>query len=102
MVHWELFVEGWRTMPPEDPIDYDRWRTLTTISDDTASPTSINFSPSSSQSSDLVVVSHQTRAYLLSNYGTVGPPISEDDLKARKMYSAWQQRLDLWKSRLLA
>lgn len=101
MVHWELFVEGWRTMPPENPIDYDHWRTLTSVNNDTALPTSINFSPSSSQSSDLVVVSHQTRAYLLSNYGTVGSPISEHDLEARKMYRDWQQRLDLWKSRLL-
>ncbi|KAI8333042.1 hypothetical protein BC941DRAFT_434950 [Chlamydoabsidia padenii] len=99
MVHWELFVEGWRAIPPDIPIDHDHWRSMAATQDQV--PLSINFSPSPSQSSDLVVVSHQTWSYLVSNYPMVGCPITEDDLRQRKVYKDWLQRLELWKSRLL-
>ncbi|ORZ25433.1 hypothetical protein BCR42DRAFT_308164, partial [Absidia repens] len=72
IVSWELFVEGWTSIPPVIPIDADQWRHR-----HGAIRPSISFSPSSPHTFDLVIISNRTWSYLASQYTVLGSKITE-------------------------
>ncbi|KAG0188177.1 hypothetical protein DFQ28_005298 [Apophysomyces sp. BC1034] len=87
---WEMFVEGWKTFPPDQKIDRQLWQY----------PNGMRRPSVCLRSADVVLVSNATWDYVSSIYGVIGSKITEDDLKPAELYQTWIQKLEIWKRRV--
>lgn len=93
MGKWEMFIEGWRTLPPDR---IDQTQLLSSIIGLNRVGTNPFYLTSNN---GVMIVSNQTWEYISKQYSVKGDKITELDLKPIEQFASIIKRIEYWKRR---
>ena len=93
MAEWEMFIEGWRTLPPSAIDQRGLLASVTSLNRVGTNPFYLN------SNDNVMIISNKTWEYLSRQYKVKGSKLTEQDLKPAVKYASIINRIEYWKRR---